>query len=506
MMPAFLRSSGWAYLIAVVAASAVLLVDALVKGSLQIFLGTVAFIFAVLAAAAVGGWRPGLLTTVLCVGGYIFLFVNPPYSFWVPNFMDAVPLLGYLVVGAAVSFLCEGLHRARARSADRQRRLEQEIIEHERAELALKDGERRKDEFLATLAHELRNPLAPISNAVQLLQMRQADDPELGYITDIMERQVQTMVRLVDDLLDVSRITRGKLNLTLERIELSGAIRSALEAADPLIQEAGHELTVSLPPESIYVNADATRVAQLFTNLLNNAAKYTPAGGRIWLTVRDDGDEAVVAIRDTGIGIEHDHLEHIFEPFSQVVPSLERPHGGLGIGLALARSLAELQGGRIEAHSAGAGHGSEFIVRLPKATSSAPLKNNGGNGGLVLGTATGRILLADDNPDEASSLAMMLRQTGYDVNTASDGAEALEAAERVQPDAILLDIGMPRMNGYEAARRIREQAWGSEVLLIATTGWGQEEDKRRAFEAGFDHHLTKPVELGALQELLQPAK
>lgn len=501
-MRPFRLASGWTYLVAVVAAGFVLAVDATVEGNAQIFLGTVAFMFAVLISSAAGGWKPGLLTTILAVCGYIFFFIPPRNSVKLINLADAVPMLGFCVVGAAVSVLCEGLRRARERSDDRQRRLELEIAEHKRAEVALRDAERRKDEFLATLAHELRNPLAPIRNAVEILQLRNTGDTELRLITEIMDRQVQQLIRLIDDLLEVSRITRGKLHLKPERIELAEAIRSALEAANPVIQSANHQLEVDLPDRPILLNADPTRLAQIFTNLVNNAAKYTHQGGRIRITVQKQGAHAVISVKDNGIGIAPEHLAHVFEPFSQISPTLDPLQGGLGIGLSLARKLVELHHGTIEARSAGVGTGSEFIVRLPVLNATTGEYSNAFKQMPAPEAATARVLIADDNPDEVTSLAMMLRQTGFDVSTATDGAEAVAAAEKVQPDAVLLDIGMPKLNGYEAARMIRRQTWGGNMLLIATTGWGQENDKRRAIEAGFDHHLTKPVDLRMLHQLL----
>ena len=378
-------------------------------------------------------------------------------------------------------------------------RLEQELRQKVE-ELAAAD--RRKDEFLATLAHELRNPLAPLRHALQLLHLAE-DDPDLRKkARGVMERQLAQMVRLIDDLLDMSRITRNKLQLRKERIELATAIQSALEAVRPLVETAGHEVTVALPPEPVHLDADLTRLTQIFTNLLNNAVKYTKAGGHIRLAAERQGDEAVVSIRDTGIGISAEHLPHLFEMFSQVAPALERSTGGLGIGLALVRGLVELHGGSVEAHSAGLGQGSELVVRLPVAAAPAPAPSQPGAEPRSPSGARRRILIADDNLDSVEVLSLVLEHAGYEVRTAHDGLEAVQAAATFRPDVALLDIGMPGLNGYEAARRIREQSGGWDMVLVAITGWGQKGDKRRAREAGFDHHLTKPVDPADLQKLL----
>jgi CheY-like chemotaxis protein len=311
------------------------------------------------------------------------------------------------------------------------------------------------------------------------------------------------MVRLIDDLLDMSRISQGKVQVRKERVDLAAVIRSALEGVRPLMEAQAHELTVTVPPEAIWLDADSTRLAQVISNLLNNAAKYTEKGGHIWLTADRQDGEVVVSVRDTGIGITAEHLVDIFEMFSQVAPALERSQGGLGIGLALVRGLVELHGGKVEAHSGGPGMGSEFIVRLPvvevpgRQESQEPAQDNQAASGRKR-----RILAVDDNRDAADSLALMLRMMGHETCTAYDGLEAVQAAATFRPEVVLLDIGLPRMNGYEAARHIRRQPWGKGMTLIALTGWGQEEDKRRALEAGFDHHLTKPPEAAALEKLL----
>jgi PAS domain S-box-containing protein len=378
-----------------------------------------------------------------------------------------------------------------------------DIDDTKRAEEAVKEADRRKDEFLATLAHELRNPLAPLRNALELLKRADGDAALRQKARSVMERQLAQMVRLIDDLLDISRITRGKLHLRKERVELATVVRSAVETAHPLIEAQAHELTVTLPSEPIYLDADPTRLAQVISNLLNNAAKFTAKGGHIWLTAEQQGGEVVASVRDTGIGVAPGQLAHIFEMFSQATPALERSQEGLGIGLALVRGLVELHGGRVEARSAGSGRGSEFTVRLPVVETSVQARQEpSGDGDKSRAGRKCRILVADDVRDSVDSLALMLRLAGHDIQTAHDGLEAVQAAATFRPDVALLDIGMPKMNGYEAARHIREQPWGKGMALIALSGWGQEEDKRRAVDAGFDHHLTKPVDAAALEKLL----
>jgi CheY-like chemotaxis protein/two-component sensor histidine kinase len=308
------------------------------------------------------------------------------------------------------------------------------------------------------------------------------------------------MVRLVDDLMDVSRITRGKVELKKERLQLSAVLDSAVETSRPLVEQMGHVLTVGLPEHTVVVDADPTRLAQVFSNLLNNAAKYTDRGGRIWLTAERQGGDVVVSVKDTGIGIPSDKLTSIFDMFSQVDRSLEKAQGGLGIGLTLVRRLVEMHDGRVEARSAGVGRGSEFVVRLPVAVeASVPHRDHDEP---AVPKSSLRILIVDDNQDGADSLADVLRLMGNHTDTAYDGQEGVDAANRLRPDVILLDIGLPRLNGYEAARRIRGQEWGKHPVLIAVTGWGQDEDRRRSQEAGFDHHMVKPVDPNVLMKLL----
>jgi signal transduction histidine kinase/CheY-like chemotaxis protein len=367
---------------------------------------------------------------------------------------------------------------------------------------SLKEADRRKDEFLAMLSHELRNPLAPIRNAVQIFRARSGRVPEVRWATEVVDRQLHHLTRMVDDLLDVSRITQGKVELRTETVELAMVLSSAVEASRPLIEKWGHDLTVTLPPSPVLVDADPTRLAQMVANLLNNAAKYTAHGGHIDLAAEEEQGQVTIRVKDDGMGIPADMLSHVFDLFVQVGGSAEQSEGGLGIGLTLVRRLAEMHGGSVEARSEGPGRGSEFVVRLPVRRTSP------GEGRSVTETEPApappalRILVVDDNLDAADSLAMVLRMMGHDVRTAHDGLEAVGAAATFHPDVVLLDIGLPKLSGYEAARRIRDQARGSEPILVALTGWGQEEDRNRTREAGFHHHMTKPVDFQALQKLL----
>jgi PAS domain S-box-containing protein len=368
------------------------------------------------------------------------------------------------------------------------------------AELALHEADQRKDIFLATLAHELRNPLAPIRNAAKMLGSPNLGEEQLHWAQTVIQRQVKHMALLLDDLLDVARITQGKLQLKRQPLTLNSVIDSAIESARPLLDLKNHRLSVALPPQPVMLEADPLRLAQVFSNLLTNAAKYTDAGGHITLAARIEQSSVVVSVTDTGIGMPQKSLQGIFAMFSQIEGTSTRSEGGLGIGLALVKGLTELHGGSVEAKSAGAGQGSEFIVRLPLASAHAatvpPTEP-------APATSIGRrILVADDNKDAADSLAMVLAIDGHDVRVAHDGHAALSLAQTFRPEAVLLDIGMPRMNGYEVAKALRQSAWGAQMYLVALTGWGQEGDRRRAHEAGFDRHLTKPVDPDVLQSLL----
>jgi PAS domain S-box-containing protein len=376
-----------------------------------------------------------------------------------------------------------------------------DITQQQRTAEELREAHNRKDEFLATLSHELRNPLAPIRNAVEILMNNPTPDRELAWSRSVIDRQVQHMTRLLEDLLDVSRISRGALELRRVVVDLGEVIESALEASRPLIEESRHELTVRVEPGRARLYGDPVRLAQVFSNLLNNAARYTEAGGRIELLAEPVGDSVVVTVRDSGIGIPPDMLPRVFEMFVQGSPSWERARSGLGIGLSLSRGIVELHGGSIEARSPGPGQGAEFIVRLPVARSEMPAQADTRPEPEAARKAR-RVLVADDLRDSADTLAMLLRLHGHEVQTAYDGEEAVARAREFRPEVILLDLGMPRMGGDLACRVIREQPWGREMHVIALTGWGQESDRRRTEEAGFDEHLVKPVDPALLIDLL----
>lgn len=377
----------------------------------------------------------------------------------------------------------------------------QRRVEEQAAVLA--DLDRRKDEFLATLAHELRNPLAPIRNSLQIMKLPGVDAAAVERSRNVIERQVQQMVRLVDDLMDVSRIVQGKVELRTERVELSTVVARAVETARPVIDANGHDLAISIPSESLPLEADVVRLAQVVGNLLTNAAKYTEPGGRIRLTAQRDGDEAVLRVTDTGIGIAPDMLPKVFDLFVQVDPIATRSQGGLGIGLMLVKNLVGLHRGTVEAHSAGLGTGSEFVVRLPLGSRERGRAELPDVGEKPDEPHPGRrVLVVDDNVDAADSLATLLRLSGHEVRVAHDGAAALAVVRDYRPDIAFLDIGMPGMDGYEVARRLRAQPGLERALLVALTGWGSPEDRRRTTDAGFDHHLVKPVEPAVLESLL----
>jgi signal transduction histidine kinase len=373
-------------------------------------------------------------------------------------------------------------------------------------EAELRDANRRKDEFLATLAHELRNPLAPVRNAVQLLRLNGVATPELQWSAEVIDRQVQAMSRLIDDLMDVSRINQGKIELRQDWFTAEEVLRDAVECSRPLIDECGHQLVLSLPEEQLSLHADRTRLTQAFMNLLNNAAKYMDRGGRIEVEARQSGRELVVTVKDSGIGIPADRLQSVFELFSQVETALSRSRGGLGIGLSLTQRLVGMHGGTVVARSGGPGLGSEFEVRLPLADQPsaglAPPSPQDHEAGADLPSAGLRILIADDNQDACATLASLLELMGYTVRQANDGQAAVEAAADFDPQVVLLDIGMPRLNGYEACAHLRGQPGGAARTIVACTGWGQADDRRRSDDAGFDQHLVKPVDPAVLFELL----
>jgi signal transduction histidine kinase len=397
------------------------------------------------------------------------------------------------------------LKRANTELEQTNRVLQSEVAERARAETALKAADRHKDEFLAVLAHELRNPLAPIRNAVEIMRRSALTDPQLAWSREVVERQVKHLTRLVDDLLDVSRITRGNINLSRETIPIATIVSRAIETIQPLITEQRHELVVEMSDDPLEVEGDLTRLTQVLGNLLNNAAKYTDPGGRIILSTRRQGMDVEIRVRDNGIGIPTELLPRLFQLFTQVDAAAHRAQGGLGIGLALVRQLVQMHGGSVTAYSDGPSHGSEFLIRLPLRVRQRREIMNPGIAPLshANGSKPGhRILLADDNRDALDSLATLLQCDGHEVYTAGDGAEALAVAAECRPNVVLLDIGMPKLDGYEVARRIRAEPWGKSAVLIALTGWGQDEDRRRSREVGFDSHLVKPLDPEALSRLL----
>ena len=379
-----------------------------------------------------------------------------------------------------------------------------DITERKQAEQALRDADRKKDDFIATLAHELRSPLAPILNAVNILRRNGDADSQALWCRDVIDRQVRQMSRLLEDLLDVSRMSRGRIELRREVLQLATVVERALEIARPLLDGAGHVLSVALPALPITIEGDVARLTQVFSNLLINAAKYTAPRGTVSLTARCVGAEVVVSVADDGIGIAGEQLPHIFEMFGQVDSALDRSQGGLGIGLSLAKRLVEMHGGQLGAHSEGLGKGSEFVVRLPLSgrpgvadppaanveSSSRPARKR-------------RVLIADDLRDSADSLALWLESMGHEVQVAYDGERALQLADAFRPEVALLDLGMPGLNGYEVCRRIRMASWGTPMMLVAQTGWGQVEDRRRTRDAGFDHHVVKPIDLEQIDALFR---
>ena len=376
-----------------------------------------------------------------------------------------------------------------------------DVTDRKRDEQALQEADQRKNDFLATLAHELRNPLAPIRNAVELLRMKNPLPVDKRGPAEVIDRQTRALTRLVDDLLDISRITQNRLELRREPANLSAIVEAAIEASRPLIDGGGHTLEVTLSEEPIVLLADVTRLAQVISNLLNNAARYSDRKGRIQVAVRRERGEAVVKITDEGIGIPASMLNRVFDMFVQVDRAHERGRGGLGVGLALSRQLVEMHGGRITALSPGPGLGSTFELRIPivaeveASVRASAVKDD-------LPTSRLRLLVVDDNRDSVDSLSALLRLMGNDVHMAFDGVEAVTAAHALRPDVVLLDVGLPLRNGYDAARLIRSEPWGRDLVLIALTGWGQEQDRRRSREAGFDHHLVKPVDPQALMSLV----
>jgi two-component system, sensor histidine kinase len=389
--------------------------------------------------------------------------------------------------------------RTAVRARDRQYQIRGHLAAHRRDQEFLHLADRRKDEFLATLGHELRNPLAPLVTGLQLLNKSPIADPAARRVMAVMDRQIAHLVRLVDDLLEVSRITRGLIDVRREPVDLGSLMQSAIDTSRPIIDRAGHQLTVEVPREPITVSGDPVRLIQVFSNLLTNAAKYTNAGGHITFGARTEHQHAVIVVRDNGIGIPADQLASVFEMFTQIDRVNKRTQGGLGIGLTLVRSLVEMHGGHVEARSDGLGKGSEFLVTLPVLRERAAAR---GRTDVPRQFPPTRVLIVDDNQDAADTLAALLTALGVSVSAAYNGRAALEALDSFHADAVLLDLGMPEMDGYEVARRIRATSRHDDVLLIALTGWGQECDHARSHAAGFDHHLVKPPDVNTLRRLL----
>jgi signal transduction histidine kinase/CheY-like chemotaxis protein len=482
------RSSPRGYVIALIGAGLLLLIDQTVDSfEVRNFLLAVNFFLTVVLASAVGGWKPGMVATVLAMAVHVYAFVEPRYDLKLPPQREVLRILAYCIAGGAVSFLSEALQRAWDRVRERQQELEL--------------ANQRKNEFLATLAHELRNPLAPLRNGVQVLRLAGGDPAVAEDCLAMMERQLAHTARLVDDLLDVSRISRGRIELRKQHLELREVIEHAVETSRSVIEAAGHQLTIDVPLTPIVVDGDVTRLAQVVSNMLNNAAKYTDCGGSIRLSVKQEGREAVIRVRDNGIGIPASMLPHVFEMFAQIDRSAPRTQGGLGIGLSLAKVLVELHGGEITVHSDGPGRGAEFTIRLPVVADEQPCVSDAASE-LPGSKSAVRILVVDDNRDGANSLATLLRVLGNQVSVARDGTSALKMAEQDRPALILLDIGLPDLDGYEVCRRVRAESWGRPMQIVAITGWGQAEDRRRSKEAGFDDHLVKPMAPGAITELL----
>ncbi|HKA60141.1 MAG TPA: ATP-binding protein [Gemmatimonadales bacterium] len=383
--------------------------------------------------------------------------------------------------------------------------IERHLIEAElrKSEQRLHDADRRKDEFLAILAHELRNPLAPILNGLSVLNGVSDDPAAAGSARRMIGRQLEQMVRLIDDLLDVNRITRDTIELHKERVELASAVHNAVASCWPLVDRAQQDLSVKLPSHSVYLNVDRIRFAQILSNLIGNASKFTPHGGKITITAERQNHDVVLSVKDSGIGIAPHELHSVFEMFWRAKSPLEEPSGGMGIGLALVQRLVELHGGSVIAQSDGPGRGSDFVIRLPVVVDTQLPVRPPSPEPRLRPTQRRRVLIVDDNHDSADSLAMLLKLSGHETRVAYDGEQALGEAASYQPDCILLDVGMPKLNGYEACRRIRAQRWGQAATIIALTGWGQEDDRRKSREAGFDRHLIKPVDEGLLMKALE---
>ncbi|HVY07505.1 MAG TPA: ATP-binding protein [Burkholderiales bacterium] len=457
-------------------------------------------------------WASGVvkaITAAASVPTAIALALMIPQALAVPSTRDLAEAKGALELEVIERKRVEAeLRQAQAtleaRVAERTAALAAATDDARRAHQSLQEADERKDRFLAILSHELRNPLNPIRSAVAVLRQPNARPDQIAAARDVIDRQVGQMAHLLDDLLDISRIAQNRVSLNREPMEISAAVNAAVEATRPLFDDANQQLTVSLPVQPLLVDGDGTRLAQVLSNLLNNASKYTDAEGRISLAVSRENGEAVIRVSDNGAGIEPQHLGYVFELFSRIESQRNRTVGGLGIGLALVKSLVQMHGGSVSVTSAGSGRGSEFVVRLPLAPAKeAPSHPPAAEPGFAPANRMLRILVVDDNADSAESLAMLLQLIGHDVRKAGGASEALAIAENFHPDVGVFDIGMPEIDGYELARRVRGQAWGKTMRLIALTGWGKDEDKALSAQAGFDRHLIKPVDLAALDEELR---
>ncbi|HVC92557.1 MAG TPA: ATP-binding protein [Pirellulales bacterium] len=458
--------------------------------------GFVIFFGAVVVVSWLGGLGPSLLALMLSLMASAWFFAKPPGSTPDPPARVLLGLGFYLFVGVLTAVLSESMRGAK-------RRAESLADEALRQREALRDADRRKDEFLAILAHELRNPLSPICAALDILRLPDVDQATTQWAKEVLERQVRQLVRLVDDLLDMSRITSGKIELRNERSDLRAVFTRAIETAKPLIDEKGHDFVVTLPASPVILFVDPVRLAQVIGNLLTNAAKYTEPGGRIWLSAETAENEIAIRVRDTGIGIAPEMLSRVFDLFAQDPRSANGSQGGLGIGLGVVKALVELNGGKVEAHSDGRGTGTEVVVHLParNVEESAPATVLNQADRIEDPPRVCRILVVDDNVDSAGALATLLRLEGHAVEESHDGPSALSAARAHLPDVAILDIGMPGMDGLETARRLRRLPGAESMLLVALTGWGQEADRDRTAEAGFDHHLVKPVAVESLRKL-----
>jgi signal transduction histidine kinase/CheY-like chemotaxis protein len=427
---------------------------------------------AVLASAWLGGFGPGLLATLLSVLTECYFVIEPRFSLQVDKPDVQVGLALFVLLGIVVSFLVEWLHRANR---------------------ALRAAARRKDAFLALLGHELRGQMAPILPAAEMLSLEQPPEKERERARDMIKRQLGHMSRLVSDLLDASRVQQGKVQLQKRPLELAKAITEAIETARPSISARNHRLTVSLPPEPLWVQADPTRLGQILVNLLTNAARYTAEGGRIEFSAARKGSQAVIGVKDNGIGIPPDMLSRIFEPFTQIHEGAMRSQEGLGLGLALVKNLVELHDGTITACSAGPGKGSEFVLRLPVSDYVAEERT----------VFAGRVLIVDDNKSVRDGLAMLLQAWGCETHVAHDGPTAVRLAKECQPGVVLMDIQLPGLDGYQVAKQLKQEPSLQETMLVALTGYGADEDRHRSTQAGFDAHLVKPVGAEELLKLLQ---